>query len=106
MNSKEQSASKTYRLRFPRIAAGLVFAIAVLAIVQWTTAFRGDLLWILMVAMGFVLVGALLLLLPSRPITAGQWKENDSLFGRDSDWPHYNDPSYLGSPLNRSPFDK
>jgi hypothetical protein len=106
MDCKEQNAPKTYRRSLLRIAVGLIFAIAVLGTVQWATAFRGDLLWILMVAMGFVFVGALLQLLPGRPITAGQWKDTKSLFGRDSDWPHYNDPSNLGSPLNRSPFDK
>lgn len=99
MDSKEHCASKTYRRRLLRIAAGLVFAIAVLAIIQRTMAFRGDFLWILMVAMGFVLGGVLLLMLPGRPSFAGNNREPIAPLPWEE--PSWYDSSHPGSPFHR-----
>lgn len=99
MDRKEQNTSKTYHRSHLRIAVGLIFAIAVLGTVQWATAFRGDLLWVVMVALGFVLGGVLLLMLPGRPSFAGNnrgpiaplpWEE-----------PSWHDSSHPGSPFHR-----
>lgn len=94
-----------YRRRLVLMASILLFAIAVLAIIQWATSFRGDLLWIMMVALGFVLVGVLLLMLPGRPLNAeelAQYKDEKRFL--DEDWIeelHRNDPHIIGSPSYR-----
>ncbi len=99
-----------YRRRLVLIATPLVFTIVVLGLIQWATAFRGDLLWILMVALGFVLIGVLLGILRGRPLTAEEEEQNQL----QSSKPHWermidesldNDPHVIGSALYRGDDD-
>jgi hypothetical protein len=78
--------------------------IVVIGLIQWITAFRGDLLWIGMVGLGLLLTGNLLTMFQGRDRATEQPEPDKRLFGSDGDWPHDHDPAYLGSPLNRSPF--
>lgn len=86
-------------------ASGLLFAIAVLAIIQWATAFRGDLLWVAMTGLGIVLMGVLLSKFPGRLPTTKVSAESKSDLEYDSGlpWnqPSWHDPSDLGSPVYR-----
>ncbi len=88
-----------------RIATALVFTIAVLGLIQWATAFRGDLLWVTMVGLSVVLIGLLLAILRGRPLTAEEWAKHKSDLGDGSGlpWnqPSWHDPSDIGSPLYR-----
>jgi hypothetical protein len=102
MDSKDLSASKPYRGRLLRIAVRLMFAIAALGVVQWATAFRGDLLWILMGALGFVLAGVIILMLPGRILTGSELDENYKRILKQ-DWLdelHDNDRHIIGSRMN------
>ncbi len=106
MNSKDLSASKTYRGRLLRIAVRLIFAIAVLGVVQWATAFRGDLLWVVMAGLSIVLVWAILGTFRGSLQTTNRINEPRRSFNKD--WLgelHCNDPHYLGSPYYRSHLD-
>jgi len=101
----EQKAKWTYRCRLIRIAAGLILTIGVLALIQWATVFRGDLLWILMVALGFVVAGVLIMMLPGRTLTAEELAEQE--INREPiaklPWeePSWYDSSHPGSPFYR-----
>jgi hypothetical protein len=81
MNHSILDKSKTrwaYRRRLFVIASILLFAIAMLAIIQWTIGTRGwdlaaGLLTIVMVAGGFALAGVLILMLLGRPKAVEEW---------------------------------
>lgn len=88
---------RNVRRRLTLIAFILAVTTGALGITQWVMGLQGSLLWIAMVALGFLLVGVLLLMLPSRPATAG-----DNL-GPIAPLP-WEEPSWYDSSLPGSPF--
>lgn len=72
--------SRTYRRRLVKIGSLLLFAIIVLAIIQWAVGTRGwdfsaGLLTIVMVTLGFALAGVFLQMLPGRQLIDGEMSE-------------------------------
>ena len=103
MYQDKLAKNETDRSRSILIASGLLLAITLLGFIQWATAFRGDLLWILMGAMGFVLGGAIILMLPSRALSGSDLKKDyERTFKQD--WLaelHNNDRHIIGSRMYR-----
>lgn len=81
------------------IAFILAVTTGVLGIAQWLTGFRGDLPWIGMVVLGFLLAGVLFLMLPGRSSTAGNNREPIAPLPWEE--PSWYDSSHLGSPFHR-----
>lgn len=102
---RENSAPRAHRGRLLLISIGLLLAIAGLGLVQWTTAFRGDLLWIAGIALSLLLVGTLLGIVRGAPRTKREAEEYENSWKRLSGlpWnrPSWHDPSDIGSPLRR-----
>ena len=91
----------THRLTL--IAFILTVTTGALGVTQWVTGFQGDLLWIGMVALCFLLVGVILLMLPGRPSTAGNsWEPITPLPWEEPSW---YDSSHPGSPFYREKID-
>lgn len=95
-------AKQKYRGKLLQIAIGLLCAGVV-------TGFMGQ--WVMVMFLGGLLGVVLLLFLGTlfdRSIRTEEEmhlsKKDNKLFGKDEDWPHYHDSSYLGSPLDQSPF--
>jgi len=97
-----------YRKNVP-VALGLLSSFALIGFVQWASGFRGDLLWVIMTALGILLMGTILGFLQNAAPTSD---DNEQFTKRkwliDRDWLeelHRNDPYYLGSPYYRSHLD-
>ena len=84
----------------------MVFAISGLLLIQWATKFRGDLLWIAIMALGIVLAWTFIEMIRGPFRASGRFEsERGTLSGNWLDELHRNDPHYLGSPYYRSHFE-
>jgi energy-converting hydrogenase Eha subunit G len=109
MNQDKLAKNQTDRSRSILIASGLILAIALLGFIQWATAFRGDLLWVIMSGLGILLMGTILGFLqntaPTSEDTRQTKKQRSALDRQWLDELHRNDPYYLGSPYYRGHLD-
>jgi|GEM_PF-4524112 len=83
------------------IASALLSAIAVLGVVQWATAFRGDLLWMAIIAISLLFIGVLFLMLPGQLLTGSKLEEDKTLSKEWLDELHDNDRHIIGSAMYR-----
>lgn len=109
MNQDKWEKDQIYRSRLILIASGLILAITLLGFIQWATAFRGDLLWVIMAGLGILLMGTIVEIsqYPASTSNGMEQTEKQKTF-LDSEWLeelHRNDPYYLGSPYYRGHLD-
>jgi hypothetical protein len=109
MNQDKMIQNKIRSGRQILTALGLILGITLLGFIQWATAFRGDLLWVMMVGLGILLIGTVLGIM-QRALRTSDNRDQSKKHRKhaDADWLddlHRNDPNYLGSPYYRSHLD-